>query len=484
LHRSAFAGRRLQLQSIYMTQRIGIIGGGITGLAAAHRLIELDTSADVTLLEASDRVGGVLRTERRDGFLIESSADNFITNVPWGVDLCRRVGLSDQLISTIPGQRRAMVVCRGKLQYIPDGFMLMAPSQIGPILKTPILSPLGKARLLAEPLVESRTERSDESLASFCRRRLGRETFERLIQPLISGIYTADPEKLSMMATMPRFVEMERQHGSLAAAMLTSKSRDGGDAASSGARYGLFVTLRDGMQSLVEAIVAKLPENTIHTDWPVDSIHRSGQQFDVRSAAGETGETLSFDRLIVATRAPKAAELLAGVDEPLAADLAKIPYAGCSVVVTGYRREQFAHHLEAFGVVAPAIEKRRVLAISFSSNKYAHRAPDDCVLVRVFIGGACQPLLNDLPDEQLKQITAEELGDLVGARGAPLFSEVKRWSGAMAQYHVGHPQLVDKIEQRAAGIAGLELAGGAYRGVGVPNCIHSGEQAAQRIAAV
>ena len=252
-----------------MTQRIGIIGGGITGLAAAHRLIELDTSADVTLLEASDRMGGVLRTERRDGFLIESSADNFITNVPWGVDLCRRVGLGDRLISTNPAHRKAMVVCRGKLQYIPDGFLLMAPSQIGPILKTPILSPLGKARLLAEPLIEPRSELGDESLASFCRRRLGRETFERLIQPLISGIYTADPEKLSMMATMPRFVEMERQHGSLAAAMLSAGSRGEGDAASSGARYSLFVAPRDGMQSLVEALVAKLPESTLRTNWPV-----------------------------------------------------------------------------------------------------------------------------------------------------------------------------------------------------------------------
>ena len=462
-----------------MSQRIGIIGGGITGLAAAHRLIELDTSADVTLLEASDRMGGVLRTERRDGFLIESSADNFITNVPWGVDLCRRVGLGEQLISTNPAHRRVMVVCRGKLQYIPDGFLLMAPSRLGPILKTPILSPLGKARLLAEPLVESRSERSDESLASFCRRRLGRETFERLIQPLISGIYTADPEKLSMMATMPRFVEMERQHGSLAAAMLSAGSRGEGDTASSGARYSLFVAPRDGMQSLVEALVAKLPESTLRTNWPVGSIHRSGRQWDVRSASHET---LSFDRLIVATRSSQAAELLANVDQPLADDLAKIPYAGCSVVVTAYRREQIAHHLEAFGVVVPAIEKRRILAISFSSNKYAGRAPDDCVLIRVFIGGACQPALNDLPDEQLKQITAEELRELLGARGEPLFAEVRRWGGAMAQYHVGHPQLVDGIEQRAAAIAGLELAGGAYRGVGVPNCIHSGEQAAERIA--
>ena len=161
-----------------MSRRIGVIGGGITGLAAAHRLVELDTSADVTLLEASDRVGGVLRTERRDGFLIESSADNFITNVPWGVDLCRRIGFAEELISNSEKHRKAMVVCRGELQYIPDGFLLMAPSRIGPILKTPVLSPLGKARLLAEPLIETRSERSDESLASFCRRRLGRETFE------------------------------------------------------------------------------------------------------------------------------------------------------------------------------------------------------------------------------------------------------------------------------------------------------------------
>ncbi|HEV2969495.1 MAG TPA: protoporphyrinogen oxidase [Pirellulales bacterium] len=212
------------MSSIAPPRRIAVIGGGIAGLAAAHRLLELDPSVRVTLFEASGRLGGSLHTVSRDGFLIEQGADSFITNVPWGVDLCRRIGLADELIGTNPEGRRAFVVRRGRLRPVPDGFMLMAPSRIWPVLTTPILSPLGKLRLAWEFFIPRRSGDGDESLASFVRRRLGREAFERLVQPLVAGIYTADPEKLSLAGTVPRFQEMERQHGGLIRAAMRGKS--------------------------------------------------------------------------------------------------------------------------------------------------------------------------------------------------------------------------------------------------------------------
>ena len=196
-------------------KRVAIIGGGITGLAAAHRLQQLDPALEIILLEAGSRLGGVLETVRRDDFLIERSADNFITNVPWGVDFCRQLGFESELLPTTSQLRQALVVCRGRLEPVPPGFMLMAPTRVWPLLTTPILSPWGKLRLLGERFVPRRRDSSDESLGSFARRRFGRETFERIVQPLVGGIYTADPERLSLRATLNRFVEMERRWGSL-----------------------------------------------------------------------------------------------------------------------------------------------------------------------------------------------------------------------------------------------------------------------------
>jgi protoporphyrinogen/coproporphyrinogen III oxidase len=470
-------------------RRIAVIGGGIAGLAAAHRLIELDPAIELTLFEASDRLGGSLWTQRRDGFLVEQGADSFITNVPWGVDLCRRLGLGDELIGTNLRGRKAFVVRRGRLVPIPDGFMLMAPSRIWPVVATPILSPLGKLRLAGEYFVPRRDNGDDESLASFARRRLGRETFERLVQPLVAGIYTADPEKLSLAATLPRFQEMERQHGGLIRGALRQKAHNKKSPStndpSSGARYELFVAPRDGLSSIASAIAARLPSSTVRLNVPVRSLIRSDGGWQIRvgrlNPALQNSANREFDAVILAVSAPVAGRLLTDIDGDLAGKLAGIEYAGVAVVSMAFERRQIRHPLDGFGFVVPAIERRRILSASFSSEKFPGRAPVGNVLIRTFVGGACQRELVDLNDADLERLVTEELADLLGITGRPLWTMIARWSQSMPQYHLGHLERVAQIETLVEETPGLGMAGNAYHGVGIPPAIRSGEQAAERL---
>ncbi|HJN10538.1 MAG TPA: protoporphyrinogen oxidase [Pirellulaceae bacterium] len=458
--------------------RVAVVGGGITGLAAAHRLTELVPDVQLSLFESSHRLGGALETTRRDGFLIEGGADNFITTIPWAMDLCRRIGFEDQLIQTNSGYRHAFVVRKGKPVPIPDGFVVMAPSKAWPMLTTPILSPLGKLRLACEYFVPQRRAGEEESLASFVRRRFGRETYDRLVQPLVGGIYTGDPDKLSLQSTMPRFAEMEAKHGSLIRALRNqpkSKERSGG------ARYSMFVAPRDGMSSLVDAIAGKLPVGCIHLDAPVERIAEVQCGWSL-SFARDVDSPSEFDAVILATPAMPTAKLVASLDDDVARELKTIHHASCSIVSVGYARDQLTHPLEGFGMIVPEIERRKILSASFSSIKYAGRAPDDHVLIRVFIGGDRQAQLAESPDDQLLDMATGELRELLGIRGDPSLVQISRCKAAMPQYFVGHVDKLSRIRQRLSRHPGLHLAGNAYDGVGVPNCIHSGEQAAESLA--
>lgn len=468
------------LTSLSPRRQIAVIGGGISGLAAAHRVHELAPAAAVTLFEASDRLGGVLQTERRDGWLIERSADMFTTREPWALDLCRRLGIADELIETDARYRRAFVVRRGRLMPVPEGFTLMSPARIWPIITTPILSPLGKLRMAAERLIPPAASDEDESLKSFVVRRFGLEAFQRLIQPLIGGIYTANPAKLSMAATLPQFVEMERKFGSVIRGMRATqpevRSQESGV---SGARYGQFVAPREGMQRLVETLAARLPAGSIRLTEPVTHIHRSNFQWQI--ATTKTSQPELFDELIVAAPAACTAKLLRTVDDELATLITCIPHAGCSLALVGVSRGQIEHPLNGFGFVVPAIEKRKIIAGSMASVKFPGRAPEGKVLLRIFIGGALQPELAELPDAEMRRVVLVELRELLGLAGEPELFEVARWPGMMPQYHVGHLDLVRRIEERAAALPHFALAGNAYRGVGIPFCIKSGEQAAERV---
>jgi len=459
-----------------------VIGGGVTGLAAAHRLGEVAPGVRVTVLEAGQRPGGVLKTDRRDGFLIEASSDSFITTFPWGVDLCRRLGIDDQLIPTAERGRRAFVVFNGRLEPIPDGLLVMAPTRIGPMLRTPILSPWGKLRMGCELFVP-RGSGNDESLASFASRRFGREAFERLIQPLVSGMYTGDPTLLSVRATLPRFLDMEQAHGSLIRAMRTGKSLHGsGKSVGSGARYGMFVGLRDGMSSLVDALVARLPAGALRCEARVQRIARRDDGRWAVMVGGSEPSDIEADAVVVATSTADASRLLGPVDPTLAGLLGRINTTGSVVVSLGYRREQVAHALDGFGFVVPLREKRLILSGSFSSVKFPGSSPEGTVLIRVFVGGASRPELLQRDDAELYRIAGAELSQLLGITGEPILRQLARWPGVMPQYEVGHCDLVESIEEAIRANPGLEMAGNAYHGVGVPQCIHSGEKAAERVA--
>jgi oxygen-dependent protoporphyrinogen oxidase len=468
---------------------VAVIGGGISGLAAAHRAIELakeaSTNVRVELFEAGSRLGGVIHTEQINGCIAELGADSFITNKPAAVELCRRLELDERLIATEPTHRQALVLRRGKPVPIPDGFMLMAPSRIWPVLASPIFSPLGKLRLGLEYVIPRRIATSDESVAAFVRRRLGREALERLVQPLVAGIYTGDPEKLSLAATLPRFIEMERKHGSLIRAARRQHEQTETSAKSepreSGARYGLFASFKDGMSELVDALVRRIEQSgVIHRGTSIRTLRRraeTGEGFALETA---DGRELAFGAVIVALPANRTAKLLAQLDSNLSTALGAIEYASSAIVVTGHHEREIEHPLNASGLVIPAAEQRQILSVSFASRKFAGRVPSGEVVLRTFVGGALQPELLQRTDEELKQIVRSELADILGVRGEPTFVWVSRHEGAMPQYHVGHVDRVARIKTLLAEHPRLALAGNAYDGVGVPDCIQSGENAAER----
>ncbi len=478
------------------------MGGGVAGLTAAHRLLELGTErgipVEVVLCEARPRLGGTVATEHAGGYLIEAGPDAFLTEKPWGLDLCARLGLTPNLTGTQPAHRRTFVVHGGRLHPLPEGFMLLAPTRLGPVLWSGLFSWRGKARMAMDLLLPRRPSDGDESLARFVTRRLGREVLERVAQPMVAGIYTADPETLSLAATMPRFLELERRYGSVIRGLrrtrrdqqTASRGTVGAKAANqvgggaSGPRWSLFVAPVDGMEALVQALAARLPASAVLTGARVLALESRGAaapeggRYRVRL---DSGASLPADGVIVAAEAHHAARLLAALDAGLSSLLGAIPYASSAAVTFAYRREQIAHPLDGFGFVAPAAARRPVLACTFSSAKFAGRAPEGQVLLRAFLGGALHRGILDRDDRALAETAARDLAALLGIAGAPHLVRVHRHPAAMPQYLVGHLDRVASIEARAARHDALALAGSAYHGVGIPDCIRSGEEAAERV---
>jgi oxygen-dependent protoporphyrinogen oxidase len=465
--------------------RVVVIGAGLSGLTAAHRLVERSKAGgapvEVVVLEARDRTGGAIWTDRVDGFTLEGGADSFITNKPQALELCRSIGLGDQLIGTDDRYRRSFVVRRGALLPVPEGFVLMAPQRLGPLLASPILSWRGKLRMLMDLVLPPRRDDADESLASFARRRLGKEALDRLVQPLVGGIYTADPEELSLRAALPQFPQMEQEHGSLILAALRQgrTARQEGKGAS-GARYSLFQTLAGGMATLPNTLAKSLPRGTVRLSTAVRRVVRQGSEGTWRVELLD-GPPIEAQAVILATEAHSAARLIDGEAPDLALDLRSIPYASSAIVQLAFPRDRVSHPLDGFGVVVPAVEGREILAVSFTSVKFPGRAPEGTVLLRVFIGGALQAHLFDREDEELSELARREVGELLGISGDPLLSRVARHARGMPQYTLGHLDRVASIRRREALQPGLILAGNAFSGVGVPDCVRSGQEAADRV---
>ena len=470
-------------------KRIVIIGGGISGLAAAHHLIERNTqdpsSLEVLLLEANARVGGVISTQLRDGFLFEGGPDAFISEKPEALSLVRRLGLDNHLIKTNSEHRRSFVARGNKLLPVPEGFQLLAPSRFLPFLTSEIFSWSGKARMALDLILPRRAKANgsdDESLASFVRRRLGQEALDRMAQPMVGGIYTADPELLSLRATMPRFLEMEHTHRSLLRAMWHARRSQTKAEASgtSGARYSLFLSFDDGMQILVDKLVADLPTGSVRLNTRAESIAIDSvtKRWKIRV---NTSELIDADAVCIALPAYAAAGLLAELDPQLANELDAIPYASTATVNLAYRRANVPHPLDGFGFVVPFVERRATLACSFSSVKFSGRAPEGCVLLRAFVGGALQPEMFALDDGAMVEAVRKDLRELLGIEQPPLFTHLEKWPRSMAQYHVGHMERVARINARVGAFQSLQLAGNAYGGAGIPDCVRSGESAADEL---
>jgi protoporphyrinogen/coproporphyrinogen III oxidase len=459
--------------------RIVVVGGGIAGLAAANRLVELARDErrplDLVLLEATGRLGGTIRTERSEGFLLEAGADSFISEKPWALALAERVGA--RLRRTDDRFRRTYVVRRGRLRPLPEGFLLLAPTRAWPVLASGVFSWRGKLRLGLDLVLPRGSGAADESLGSFVRRRLGREALERVAQPLVGGIYTADPDRLSLAATMPRFLALEREHRSLILG-LRRTARAGETAGASGARWSLFVTLAGGMEELVAALAARLPTGAVRLGSPVGGIVPAPDGWRVHP---RDGAPLHADGVVLAGPAPAMAALVSAVDPGLASQLGGVVYASSATVALAYPRAAVRHPLDGFGFVVPRVEGRAILACTFSSVKYPGRAPDGAVLLRVFVGGALQADLLARADEDLIRLAHDDVATLLGVAGDPVLARVWRHPGAMPQYDVGHLDRVAAIESRLEAFPSLALAGAAYRGVGIADCVRSGEAAAERL---
>lgn len=477
-----------------------IVGGGVSGLAAAHRLAARAQSSavplEVLLLEASSRLGGVVRTERREGFLLEGGPDSFISEKPEAVALAREIGLESQLIGTNETHRRAFIVREGRLRRVPEGFQLLAPARLLPFFTSDFIGWRAKARIALELFVPRKRGDEDESLAGFVRRRFGREALKRIAQPLVGGIYTADPEQLSLRATMPRFIEMERRAGSVTRALLQARRRarklekTNGDASvasvrddargTSGARYSLFLSFREGVQTLTDRLASLVPREATRLNTRVASLSFDGgvRSWSVRL---NSGETLTADAVCLALPAYASARLLRATDATLAAELDAIPYASTATVNLAYRRADIPHPLDGFGFVVPYVERRAVLACTFSSVKFDGRAPAGHVLLRAFVGGALQPEMFALDEDAMIARAQADLRQLLGVSAPPLFAHVERWPRSMAQYTIGHIDRVARIRQRLSQFPTLQLAGNAYEGAGLPDCIRTGQRAADEM---
>ncbi len=457
---------------------VAIVGGGITGLAAAYHLEEQAKAGDLPLacrlIERQSQFGGKILTERIDGFIIEGGPDSFISMKPWGIELCQRLGLADHLTGTNPDQKQIYLLRKGRLVELPEGVMALMPTRLWPFVRSPLISPLGKLRMGLDLFIPPKTDKQDESLASFVQRRLGREALERLAEPLLAGIYAGDPRQMSLASTFPQFREIEQNYGSLTRGMLAR--RRAMPPASS--RYTMFMTLKEGMGELVETLTKRLDPSTRMAGSGVTGIQPRSMTYELLLA---DGQRLEADAVILATPAFVTADLLKQLNSSLADRLRRIPYVSTATVSLAYKRSGFSHPLNGFGFVVPRSEQRTILACTWTSTKFPHRAASDHVLVRCFVGGAGREELALHEESTLVKMVCEDLKAIMGVSTEPALAKVYRWEKANPQYNVGHLEQVAEIEKMTAQHPGLFITGAAYRGVGVADCIHQGIQTAEKV---
>ncbi|GIW44475.1 MAG: protoporphyrinogen oxidase [Candidatus Binatia bacterium] len=465
-----------------MTPGVVIVGGGISGLAAAHRLVQRAEAArrslEVTILEAAPRLGGAIVTEHIQDFVIEGGPDSFLTEKPWALELSRELGLEPHLVGTNQAYRRTYIAHRGRLHPLPEGFLLLAPTRLWPFALSPLFSWSTKLRMAAEVLLPRGRVRDDESLASFVRRRFGRRAVELVAQPLIGGIYLAKAERLSLRATMPRFLTMEEQHRSIILGMRAQARRLAKTASGSGARWSLFASFDHGLQALVDALTQRLRSTRVCLSTAVIRIERRGPGWSVVT---ERGTSYSANAVILAVPASRAASLVRESCPDLARELDRIPTLPSLTVNLAYPHASMGTGVTGFGVVVPRTEGYRTWACTLSHRKYPGRAPAGALLLRAFLGGEDEAEILNWEEGQIVALVRREVESLLQIEGMPLFARVHRYPHTMPLYEVGHLHKVQRIEECLSAEPTLALAGNSYRGVGLPDCIHSGQQAAEKL---
>ncbi len=460
-------------------KRVVIVGGGIAGLAAAYRLIQAAPDVAITLVESDSRLGGKIVTDRTDGFVIEGGPDTFLSYKPRGLGLCRELGLEDRLHGTNERIRRTYVVRGDQLYDLPEGLTGLIPSRFGPMVRTGLISPFGKLRMGLDYLIPPRSVNGDESLAAFVERRLGRELYDRLIEPLMSGIYAGDGEQLSLAATFPQLRQTELEHGGLIKGMLAAKNK--APAPPAGAeKLSAFLTPTTGLAEIVEVLEQRLNGIDLRLGARVARVEAASSGYIVQLASGETTHA---DAVIFATPAFIAADLIADLDSSLATALRGIPYVSTATVSVAYPLSDIPRPLDGYGYVIPRAENRPILACTWTSTKFPHRAPEGFGLIRAFVGRAGQEGALDGTDDDLLKLVRDELRRTLRITAPPMLHRIFRWPKAMPQYTLGHLDRLAVIDGRLAAHPGLYAAGNAYRGIGIPDCIASGEQAADKASA-
>lgn len=463
--------------------RIAIIGGGITGLAAAYRLRQAAPEVDITLIEATARLGGKIGTERLHGFVLEEGPDCFLSRKTGGVALCEALGIADQLVGRDERYARTFVRRHGRLHRLPEGLTGMIPTNLDALANTSLLSAAAIARVAQEPNLPPLPANADgasgdapapdESVADFVIRRLGRETFENLVEPLMGGIYAGQAAQLSLAATFPQLRQLELKYGSLLKGLAVTAP-----AASQGA-HAPFVSFPDGMQTLVSCLVEQLPGVEILRETAVTDISQVLNGYRLSTIAHQRVDNIHCAALIMTTPAYVSGQLLQGIDAALAAPLAAIPYASTALVNLAYD-EADVPALAGYGYVIPLAEEQKALACTWTSRKWQGRAPAGKVLLRVYIGRYGEEDVTMYENGRLLAIAQKEIRETVNITARPLFHHITRHPRAMPQYNLGHLERLVRIAGRLAQQPGLFLAGAAFTGVGIPDCITSAEMAAAK----
>lgn len=464
------------------TTQVAIIGGGISGLSAAWYLQKADPTLSYTVLEQGEVWGGKIQTDHLEGFTIEGGADSFITQKPWGLQLARQLGLDDDLLNTNDDRRQIFVLSKGKPTPLPDGVMLIVPTKFMPFIRTPLISLWGKLRMGMELFIPAKRDGEDETLADFIKRRLGAEALDKIAEPLMAGIYNAESERQSLLATFPRFRTLEEKYGSITRGMLAgirqrrAAAKQNPNPNGNRPKTAMFVSLKDGTHGLIEALVEQL-QGDLRLNSGVQSIE---QLEDGRyELALSSGEQLLAEAVIITTPSYVAGKLVEPIAPEAAQTLDSIRYVSTGTISLGFRRDEIGHPLNGFGIVIPHSENRKINAITWSSTKFDHRAPDDSVLIRIFFGGSRTPKTFDLEDEALLAVVKKELHDIMGITAEPVLHRIFRWHKANPQYDLGHLDRVAEIEANLP--SGLYVSGSPYRGVGIPDCVHQSQQTIERL---